>query len=142
MQKSESPLLLDTHVWLWLFAGIPNTLQKKTISLINHAAEENQLFISAISAWEVSMLHTKKRIDIGVDCLNWVEHALNMPGIALVNLEPIIAISSNTLSGTFHGDPADRIIVATALQHDALIVTADKKILQYAKRGNVKAIAA
>ena len=68
-----------------------------------------------------------------MECLDWVKQALSAPGISLAPLTPEIAVLSNRLPGEFHGDPADRIIVATALELNAILVTKDKKILRYSE---------
>lgn len=134
-------LLLDTHVWVWLMEGIP-LLDNKYKKMINVAAQENEVFIAAISTWEVSMLAMKKRIVFEKQILTWLNQALALPGIELLALTPEIAAESCDLpeNAKFHGDPADRLIVATARIHGLTILTQDQKILDYAKKDYVSVI--
>jgi PIN domain nuclease of toxin-antitoxin system len=77
------------------------------------------------------------RIRLAKECLAWVGDALRAPGIALVPLTPEIAVESSRLPGSFHGDPADRILVATARREGAILVTRDEGILAYGKAKRV-----
>lgn len=87
--------------------------------------------VSAISVWEVAMLVAKRRIQLDRPVELWVDVALALPGVLLAPLEPVIAVRSTKLPGEFHPDPADRIIVATALEHAAPILTPDDRIRSY-----------
>jgi PIN domain nuclease of toxin-antitoxin system len=106
-------ILLDTHTWIWLINGVEPLKSSKALALIEQAAKLSNVRISAISVWEAGMLEAKGRISFSMDCLDWVKQALTAPGISLVPLTPEIAVASSQLPGAFHGDPADRIIVAT-----------------------------
>ncbi len=86
------------------------------------------------------MLEAKGRIIFSTAVSNWIEKALKAPGLELIPLLPSISIDSTRLPGTFHGDPADRIIIATARYLQCSIITADKKILKYLSKGLIKAI--
>lgn len=132
-EDSNKLLVLDTHVWIWLVNGDERLQSSKTLPLIEEAAELSSVHVSAISVWEVSMLEAKNRISFSIDCLDWIRQALEAPGISLVPLTPEIAVLSSRLPGSFHGDPADRIIVATALELKASLITMDKQILRYSK---------
>ncbi len=79
------------------------------------------------------MLEAKGRIRLSKDCLAWVQEALSAPGTSLVPLTPEIAVESSRLPGKFHGDPADRILVATARLLGATLLTRDERILAYGK---------
>jgi PIN domain nuclease of toxin-antitoxin system len=109
---------------------------------IQHAVAETSLQVSAISVWEIALLESKGRITFNEECRLWVQRALAAPGIALAPLTPDIAIESTRLPSTFHGDPADRIIAATARACGGTLVTADKAILNYAKQGHLRVLAA
>jgi len=87
------------------------------------------------------MLEAKGRIRLSKDCLSWVHDALSSPGISLVPLTPEIAVESCRLPGTFHGDPADRILVATARLLGATLITRDTMILSYGRKNHVAAMA-
>ncbi|MCD4669151.1 MAG: type II toxin-antitoxin system VapC family toxin, partial [Actinomycetia bacterium] len=89
------------------------------------------ILLSAISLWEFSKLLEKERIGISCNPEEWIAEALNMPKLRLVPLTPSIAFRSTTLLGPFHDDPADQIIVATARDENAAIITKDKLIQNY-----------
>ena len=129
----EGVLLLDTHVWLWLLSG-EGALKASGVRVIEEAASHGLVRVSIISVWEVAMLEAKGRIRLSKDCRSWVDEALRAPGIALVPLTPEIAVESSRLPGTFHGDPADRILVATARRERAILLTRDERILAYGKK--------
>jgi PIN domain nuclease of toxin-antitoxin system len=120
MPRTESVsnlLVLDTHVWIWIMEGVKTELSAATIRLIERSAADSALAISAISVWEVAMLEKKGRITLSRSIDEWTKAALTAPGIRLVDLSPEIAIESTRLPGEPHGDPADRIIIATARCH-------------------------
>ncbi len=131
-----SAVLLDTHVLIWLLDG-DRTLSPTTVTVIEQAAREATVFVSAITPWEIAMLVAKGRLTLTRDVQEWVGDALRQPGVALAPLDPTIAIASTRLPGTIHGDPADRLIVATARYFDALLVTADDQLLAYGAAGHV-----
>ena len=127
-------LLLDTHVWLWLMTGTEDKLSLTALDRIDQASRAGHLKVSAISVWEVAMLEARGRIKLNQDCLQWVRRALSQPGTELVPLSPEIAVSSTRLPADFHGDPADRILVATAREWSLTLVTQNAKILDYGAR--------
>jgi len=129
-------VLMDTHVWVWLLLG-DNRLGSSSRRMLEKAALDGRLCVSVISVWEVAMLEAKGRLTLTADCESWIREALAAPGIRLVELTPRIAISSTRLPGAFHGDPADRMLVATAREFDATLFTADQAILQYGDEGLV-----
>lgn len=133
-------LVLDTHIWIWLMAGDHKIIDSGYLSHIKKAIKSSSIKIPAISLWEVSMLNMKGRISLTENILDWLKKALTPPGISLSPLTPEIAADSVNLPDTFNGDPADRIIVSTARTLNAELLTFDKKILNYASKGHVKAI--
>ena len=134
-------ILLDTHVWLWLNAGSPD-LSTETRETINGAAAAGTLRIAAISLWEVALLASRGRIVLGKSIGLWLEEALADPGPDIDPLSPQIAVESYALPDVFHRDPADRLIVATARVANATLMTRDRRILDYAARGHLTAVAA
>lgn len=128
----QHKLLLDTHVWFWLMIGDAR-LSKSFVSSIEKNIENELIMVSAISVWEFGMLVEKKRIKLEIDCLDWVESSLQSSGINLVPITPCIAIQSTRLPENIHGDPADRILIATANEHSAIFATHDQDILRYGK---------
>jgi len=120
-------IVLDTATWIWRASDA-----KRLSSRARRAIDEAEsLLVSAISVWEVAMLVAKRRIQLDRPVEQWVDIALALPGIQLAALEPAIAVRSAKLPGEFHPDPADRIIVATALECSAPIVTPDDRIRSY-----------
>lgn len=132
-------ILLDTHVLVWLIQGDAK-LGRKTFATLDEAVADQQLTVCAITPWEVSMLADKGRLYLGMPTARWITEALAIPGIALLPLEPLVAVAAGELPGDIRGDPADRLIVATARHLSCPIATADRAILGYAKAGHVAAI--
>lgn len=137
----DRPVLLDTHVWVWLMEGRAG-VNPEAVRLMEAAGEDSSLKVSVISAWEVGMLEAKGRLRFDISCDEWVELAFGLPGLSLMPLTPAICIRSSRLPGEFHGDAADRLIVATARELGAVLLTRDAPILQYAAQGHLRALAA
>lgn len=123
-------ILLDTHVVLWSRAGVPR-IGARCGRLIEQGLREATLAASAISFWEVAMLYGKGRIDLSQDIRAWRIQLIN-DGLIEIPVNGDIAIRANQLRG-LHNDPADRLIVATALGGHTL-VTADERILSWTGR--------
>ena len=121
-------ILLDTHVLVWLLAG-NKKIGKKSSSLISQALQEDKLYISAMSMWEVSMLVDRGRIELIQPIHNWYREVLAL-GIREIPLCGDIGIDSVLLE-SFHADPADRMIVATAISKGFVLITGDSKILKW-----------
>ena len=120
-------ILLDTHVMLWLRLGLPR-LGPDARSEIDRATRASQVCVSAVSFWEVALLKARQRIHFPEDVGLWRREQLEQGAIELP-LDGSIAIRAATLPD-FHADPADRLIVATALEGHRL-VTADRRILDW-----------
>ena len=135
------PVLLDTHVWVWLMLG-DNRLGSANRRMLEKAIPDGRLRVSVISVWEVAMLEAKGRLTLGADCDSWVREALGAPGFRLAELTPRIAISSARLPGVFQGDPADRMLIATARESEAIFLTADQAILRYGSEGHAHCVRA
>lgn len=131
-------LLLDTCAALWISNNDP--LSEQSRQAINTAATSDGIFISPISAWEVGLLTSKKRITLSMSTESWFDALLELPGICLVPMSPSVLIAASFLPGEPSSDPADRIIVATARAENLRIVTRDRKILDYADAGHVRAL--
>ena len=106
---------------------------------MERAGEESFLRVSAISACEVGMLEGWGRLRFVVPCEEWLDQAFGLPGLSLMPLTPSICVRSSRLPGVFHGDPADRLNVATARELGAVLLTRDDLILQYAAQGHLRA---
>jgi PIN domain nuclease of toxin-antitoxin system len=123
-------ILLDTHAWLW-WVSEPNQLSDKGLGLINEAIKNNTVFISCISTWEISLLVKKKRIELSHPLRQWVAVSERQPFISFLPITNEIVLKSNLLPGEIHQDPADRLIIATALTHQVPVLTKDRKIRDY-----------
>ena len=135
------PLLLDTHVWLWFMLANPE-LAISEQGVINSAAASGQLRIAAISVWEAALLASRGRVALSRPLTQWMKEAVSAPGLTIEPLLPQVAVEASLLPETFHRDPADRLIVATARVTNATLMTRDRRILDYAARGHLTAIAA
>jgi PIN domain nuclease of toxin-antitoxin system len=135
-----SVLLLDTHVWLWYAEGVSGRLRPAGIRKLDAARKEEGLLVSAISVWEFGMHAARGRIQLTVPLRDWVERALDAPGIRLAPLDAAVAAESTLLPGEPQGDPADRFLIATARIHGVGLATRDERILEYAKAGFVRVV--
>lgn len=136
-----TPLLFDTHILIWLMEGnarLPAEVRKQ----IDRASANEAALVSAITPWEIALLVAKKRVHLQMDVQQWIDSALTLPGIRLEPLSPAIAIASTRLPWQMHGDPADRILVATARHLGATLVTADEQLLRSGAEGNLRVLAA
>ncbi|HUJ51329.1 MAG TPA: type II toxin-antitoxin system VapC family toxin [Bryobacteraceae bacterium] len=139
---NDGPLLLDTHCWLWAQLGLTAKLSRAAVSAMRSAETTGRLRVSVISIWELGMLERRRRVVLPRNIGPWVEEALAKPGIALAPLTPEIAIESVHLPGNLHGDPADRIIVATARVLGATLVTKDSQLIEYSRLRHVRVLPA
>ncbi len=132
-------ILLDTHIAVWLAEG-NSRLKSATLKIVEDHFFRRTLFISPISAWEIGMLSSRNRLSIGQAPQTWFAEFLNKFSVNTIEISPEIAISSSYLPGVFHGDPADRILVSTAIAHTMTVLTADREILSYGKQGFVSTL--
>jgi len=133
-------IVLDTHVWIWLINGDEKIQKAKFLDEINKAVKSHLIKVPAICTWEVSMLVAKNRIVLSENTLDWIHKALSAPGISICPLTPEIAYESANLPGNCHGDPADRMIIASTRILNATLLTFDSKILEYSEEGFVKVL--
>ena len=138
----ERAILLDTLVWIWFTNGSDRLAGSDACAAIESAIDSSSAFLSSISLWETAMLVSKRRITLSMDSLEWMRNGLDKTGIQLLDITPEIAAESANLGEGFHGDPADRIIVAGARIHNCHLVTRDARILAYAREGHCKALPA
>ncbi|MDF1653870.1 MAG: type II toxin-antitoxin system VapC family toxin [Coxiellaceae bacterium] len=135
-----SGIILDTHAWIW-YANKDHSITKTTRQKIHQAGIDHQLYIASISLWEIAMLVAHKRITISMPYLEWIETSMHHMMLQSIALTPQIANDSCELLGKFHGDPADRLIVASTRVNNLTLVTKDKAIVRYAKDKYVKVLA-
>lgn len=121
-------ILLDTHIWVWWVDDNQRLTQKHREWLNEYQSQG--LGVSIFSCWEVAKLVENDKLILSCSVSEWLEVALAYPGVQLINLTlPIVVESTQLIS--FHRDPADQIIVATARIYGCQLLTADTKILNY-----------
>jgi len=118
--------VLDTHAWLWWLSE-PDQLGRAAIKRIQGS---DRIGIAAVSCFEVAAAVAKGRVTLDRGTLEWLQQALSAPRVELLPLTPAVAVKA-TMLGRFHGDPADRVIVATAILESAVLVTKDQRIRKY-----------
>ncbi len=126
-------IILDTHALIWLDEG-SSRLGKKSRGLIDEGLDNEMLVVSAISFWEIAMLIQKQRLSLLTPLSQWMRDLLQQ-GLQEVPVTGEIGIIAAGIPG-FHGDPADRLIVATAISNSATLITADENILNW--NGNIQ----
>lgn len=127
-------LLLDTHIALWLDSG-NERLRSPTRTLIDACWKRGgTLFLSAISAWEIALLSDLNRIKLDVGVGAWIDRFLARPGIEAAPLSVPAAARSYVIRGFEFRDPADRLLIATAIELNCPLVTYDRRIAKLAGR--------
>jgi len=121
------PILLDTHVWIWFSVSQDRSLSPAAKKALRSASE---MWISAISCWELAKLVEKNRIGFSIPVLNWIRQSLLEKDVRIADLSPEVAVESTRLQD-FHQDPADQIIVATARVLGMPLITSDRRIRSY-----------
>lgn len=124
-------IAVDTHVLVWLATGARQMISKKAMKRITEELDRGEIWVSAISAWEIAMLVERERLILSVDVESWLGKVNEIDAIRFQPVSNKIAIESVRLPGEFHKDPADRIIVATARTMGLALITADEKIQAY-----------
>lgn len=131
--------LLDTHAAIWASEGKP--LSNAATTILGQAGTgAARIKVSPITAWEVGLLVAKGRLAMRAKPSIWFDGFCRLSGISLAVLSGDILIDSSFLPGKVHGDPADRIIIATARAEGLTILTRDRQILDYAEAGHVMAL--
>jgi PIN domain nuclease of toxin-antitoxin system len=120
--------IVDTHIWIWWLTGQKELDSKRRKKLDKWAADGQPPFLSAISLWEAQMLASKNRLKLKMDLKSWLIQASDPEVARIVPLDTSVVLAVNTLPEDFHGDPADRIIVASAMATKRPLLTDDKWI--------------
>jgi len=121
-------ILLDTHVWIWSQEA-PDRLGRRTTRLLTDL--RNVLFVSTVSTLEMARLAKEGTISLSSSLQTWVADTLAVMSCGTLEISHEIAIGAYALPGHFHKDPADRLLVATAIIHELTLVTMDERILRY-----------
>jgi PIN domain nuclease of toxin-antitoxin system len=120
-------VILDTHIWVWwLLPGSP--LPDRERMALDRIATDKGILLPAICLWEAQMLHRKKRIELPVPFPTWLRRATAADMLSVLPLNADTVIAVDDLPAGFHGDPADRMIVATARSYDLSLATHDHAI--------------
>ena len=120
-------VLLDTHMWVWWLTP-RSPLARRDRGALDALATSGGLRIAAISLWEAQMLHRKGRLEVPCSFADWLEQAADERAVRVLPLDTQVVLALDALPKTFHGDPADRLIVATAKAHSLPIATRDTAI--------------
>jgi PIN domain nuclease of toxin-antitoxin system len=120
-------ILLDTHIWLWWLLGNPNLSAGDIISL-DQLASEKKIAISWATIWETEMLERKNRITLEPDAETWIRQAVNPEYLTVLAADTEVVLAQRELPASFHTDPADRLITATALLTEYPLATRDQRI--------------
>lgn len=123
-------IILDTNALIW-WTTAPEKLSKKGRKAIENAISETEVLVCSISIWEVYLLIKNNRIRFTIDVDSWLEKVERLPSFRFVPVDNAVASKSVKLPDLKEDDPADRMIIAAALQYGATIITSDKKILNY-----------
>lgn len=124
-------LIVDTHVLLWIDQD--HEISREARSRISSAAREGALYFSAISAFEISTMIRRGRLRVASAPEMYIQHLSNLHGLREAPVTAEIARMAGQLSADLHGDPADRIIIATAALLNVSLATRDRNIQDFAK---------
>lgn len=125
--------LLDTHVWIWAAGGDPK-IGSRTQRLLNRQAASGALYVSAVSAFEISALSTAGRLLLNQPAERWIQESVARGNLRVLDLTTDIAIDAGALGAELVSDPIDRLLVATARDAELTLVTRDRRLLDFATR--------
>ena len=125
------PTLLDTHAWVW-WVTEDRRLSARAKSRIAAGVAQQDLWLSLISVWEVAKKVEKQQLVLDRPLHQWLDAAVTRAGLGILELTRSVLVESCALPQPFHGDPADQIIVATARQRAAVLITKDQRLREYA----------
>jgi PIN domain nuclease of toxin-antitoxin system len=126
-------LLLDTHVLLWLIGNHRERMTARAWQEIEVRAERNGLAISDVTFWELALKIARNHLAVSPDPHTWLKQVAKTPGLGIIQLDRDVLIRSTQLDLPTR-DPADRMLVATALKYDLALATADRRLLEFAER--------
>jgi PIN domain nuclease of toxin-antitoxin system len=118
--------LLDTHIWIWSFTQA-DRLTSRVAKVL--ADSENELWLSPVSVWELTILCRKGRLQVNPDIATWVRRSMSDLQLSEAPLTVEVALAIPTISFT-HADPADQFLAATAKVFDLSLITADEHLLK------------
>ena len=121
--------LLDTHILLWWF-GEDSRLSLEQRRVLQEADGQNPLWVADITLWEIATLWSLGRIKLHLPLRDWLEQATAPPLVRRLPITPAVAAELSALPDSFHRDPADRLLVATARILGATLLTQDRRIVE------------
>ena len=130
----SAALLLDTHIVLWLESGNASLKEQTRRKIDECWRAGGMILLSAVSAWEIALLADLQRIALDLPAADWIARFLNRPGFAPAPLTPESAARAYDMKPFAHRDPADRLLMATAMELHCPLVTYDRNIAHFAKR--------
>jgi PIN domain nuclease of toxin-antitoxin system len=140
----DAPVVMDTHIWVWMASNDTTRISAGTIEALEEAAQDGRLLASAASVWEIALKAATGELMAGTDLHAWVAQQQETPGVRLLTITPTLAIDVTLLpawirrrDNKVHRDPTDRFIVASARRRGAVLATCDEAILDYADEGHV-----
>jgi PIN domain nuclease of toxin-antitoxin system len=134
------PLLLDTCAVIWIYENAK--LSPSALGAVDAAHETGTpTYISPITAWEVGMLVARARLKLLITPQRWFARLFEAPNVRLADMSADVLIASSFLPGTPPRDPTDRILIATARDYGATLMTRDRTLLGYGEQGHVRVIA-
>jgi len=134
---ASDKIVLDTHILLWSLLT-PDDLDASVRNQIDTAQKSDNLYISAISLWEIAMLIHKNRISVFERSSEFLNTISNIDGLSIIPINASIAAESVMLPGGFTSDPADCLIVASTREIAGNLITRDQKIINWANQGYLK----
>ena len=123
-------ILLDTHAWFWWVQDV-GRIPAETRRRLENEEARGTLLVSTVSVWEIALKASIGKLELPMEVREWVAAASAYPSVHVIPLSSEVALESTLLPGSFHNDPADRFIVATARTKSVPLVTADRKIRAY-----------
>jgi PIN domain nuclease of toxin-antitoxin system len=125
-------VLLDTHAWIWTVEGDTRRIGRRSRQLIAGAEAREAVRISVATVFEIVALHAAGRLRLAKPPEQWIDTSLDLSGVRLAELTRTVAMDAGFIPRTALADPLDRLIVATARQLGATLLSADAAILEYA----------
>ncbi len=130
--------LVDTHIWIWYAQGDHRRLNQHAAKALQSLDEQENAYLSIMSIWELGMLAATQRLVLDMPAQEWVTRFFERTRFQALGLEIPVTLDAGQLPGEIHGDPVDRILVATARHHDLILLSADKHVLRYGRQGHVR----
>lgn len=132
---TDTPLILDTHSWIWLLNGEASFSGSVFVSEAEAASVDGRLYVCSISIAEVALLASARRVRLVVPVSTWLQEAIETPGLRIIEIDVELAAEGAGLPGEFPGDAADRLIVAATRLAGGRLATADPALKRYGEEG-------